>query len=349
MNNDQAEPIVRIEVDFVSVTTLSHATYKTHTFLRDENPALYRRARKAVEQKNYGELYTLSTSLLDNLAEIDKRFVVGAAGDITFDGVPVNNWVVDRVRSAITLNKDPSPWINFLRNIMANPHAITVDDIYRFMDNHEEAPITEDGAILAYKKVNEDYYSFFVGTDGKPVRWAPGDTVELPRDACDMDRNNTCSTGLHFCSRDYLPAFYGDRGRVVMVKIFPQDIVSIPLDYQHAKGRCCRAYVVREIEDLEKFAFKSLYSSSGDCVECDPHNEAYFDDLVTALELFVEDTLASIEVTLHELIELAHAAARMRGQAFVYDEEEVAYAITQGAVDGLKLLTTPYGLYVQIN
>jgi hypothetical protein len=53
---------------------------------------------------------------------------------------------------------------------------------------------------------------------------------------------------LHFCSQDYLPHFgNGYDSRVVIVKINPADVVSIPSDYNNAKGRACRYEVVGEI------------------------------------------------------------------------------------------------------
>ena len=63
--------------------------------------------------------------------------------------------------------------------------------------------------------------------------------------------NQTCSTGLHFCSQNYLGHFSG--ARVMILKINPRDVVSIPTDYDFSKGRCCRYEVIGEIgNDGEK-------------------------------------------------------------------------------------------------
>ena len=65
----------------------------------------------------------------------------------------------------------------------------------------------------------------------------------------------TCSYGLHFCSEGYLRHFGGDR--VVILKINPRDVVSIPTDYNNTKGRCCRYEVIGEVgvnpEDEKEF------------------------------------------------------------------------------------------------
>jgi hypothetical protein len=75
-----------------------------------------------------------------------------------------------------------------------------------------------------------------------------GMIVEMERNEVDDNKDQTCSTGLHFCSQDYLPHFgSGSDSRVVIVKINPSDVVSIPSDYNNAKGRACRYVVVGEI------------------------------------------------------------------------------------------------------
>jgi hypothetical protein len=106
-------------------------------------------------------------------------------------------------------------------------------------------PITPDGHFLAYKKVKVDYKDCYSGTMDNSV----GQVVEMERNRVDDDKDRTCSTGLHFCSREYLNHFGGER--VVIVKINPRDVVSIPADYNNTKGRACRYEVIDEI-DKEK-------------------------------------------------------------------------------------------------
>jgi hypothetical protein len=75
-----------------------------------------------------------------------------------------------------------------------------------------------------------------------------GKIVEMERNEVDDNKDQTCSTGLHFCSQDYLPHFgNGYDSRVVILKINPADVVSIPSDYNNAKGRACKYEVVGEI------------------------------------------------------------------------------------------------------
>ena len=136
------------------------------------------------------------------------------------------------------------PMIAFMENLMQNPSKRAVTELYGFLEKGN-LPITPDGHFLAYKKVKQDYKDCYTGTMDNSV----GQTVEMERNRVDDDKDRTCSTGLHFCSREYLNHFGGER--VIIVKINPRDVVSIPADYNDTKGRACRYEVIDEI-DKEK-------------------------------------------------------------------------------------------------
>jgi hypothetical protein len=122
-------------------------------------------------------------------------------------------------------------------------------------------PITPDGYFLAYKKVRANYKDCHSGTMDNSV----GKTVSMERNAVDDNRENECSHGLHFCSESYLSQFGGDR--IMILKINPRDVVSIPKDYQNAKGRACSYEVIGELEGSFKTeptkAFTSPVQTNG--------------------------------------------------------------------------------------
>jgi hypothetical protein len=132
------------------------------------------------------------------------------------------------------------PMVAFMENLMTNPSRQAVNELYGFLEKNN-LPITPDGHFLAYKKVRENYLDCHSGTMDNSI----GNIVEMERNEVDDDRNNTCSAGLHFCSHSYLSHFGGER--VVIVKINPRDVVSIPSDYNDAKGRTCRYEVIGEV------------------------------------------------------------------------------------------------------
>jgi hypothetical protein len=133
---------------------------------------------------------------------------------------------------------------------MKNPSKRSVDELYGFLEKNS-LPITPDGHFLAYKKVRRDFKDIHSGTMDN----SPGTIVEMERNQVDDNKDQTCSTGLHFCGLSYLE-FFGDRNsRVVIVKIDPADVVSIPSDYNGAKGRACRYEVIGEMGVKAEDAF----------------------------------------------------------------------------------------------
>jgi hypothetical protein len=135
------------------------------------------------------------------------------------------------------------PLILFMENLMQNPSKRAVEELYGFLEKGN-LPLTPDGYFLAYKKVRTDFLDIHSGTMDN----SPGKTVEMERNEVDDDQNRTCSAGLHFCSKEYLPHFGTSSGdRVVILKINPRDVVSIPADYNATKGRTCRYEVIGEL------------------------------------------------------------------------------------------------------
>ena len=132
------------------------------------------------------------------------------------------------------------PMINFMENLMENPSKRAVDELYKFLEKGN-LPLTSDGHFLAYKKVRKDYLDCHTGTISNKV----GEIVEMERNTVYDNANNTCSTGLHFCSKEYLNNFGGER--TMILKINPRDVVSIPADYNATKGRACRYEVIGEL------------------------------------------------------------------------------------------------------
>jgi hypothetical protein len=112
-------------------------------------------------------------------------------------------------------------------------------------------PITPDGHFLAYKKVRNDFLDIHSGTMDNSV----GQIVEMERHEVNDNKDETCSTGLHFCGMSYLNHFGGSDSRTVIVKINPADVVSIPSDYNNAKGRACRYEVIGELNVNPEDAF----------------------------------------------------------------------------------------------
>jgi len=167
-------------------------------------------------------------------------------GVVMYDDHPLHNSMTNRIISMMREGFNVQPMILFLENLMENPDYRAVNELYGFMEK-TDLPITATGMFRAYRMVDKDYKSFHANPDGTHNVNTMGAVIEMLRNQVNPDKNDTCSDGLHFCSQNYL-GFYGPRGRVVVVEINPRDVVSIPVDYDNAKGRCCRYVVVDEIE-----------------------------------------------------------------------------------------------------
>lgn len=132
----------------------------------------------------------------------------------------------------------------FLDNLTQNPDSRVFDQLYPFMQ-HNDIEVSDDGCLLAYKKVRGDYYDIHSGT----IRNAPGDKPSMPRVMVQNDPTQTCSTGLHVCAKSYLPNFGNDSSdKVVIVKVNPKDVVSVPYDYNGAKMRVCEYEVLADAD-----------------------------------------------------------------------------------------------------
>ena len=140
------------------------------------------------------------------------------------------------------------PMVNFMENLYSNPSHRAVTELYGFLEKNN-LPITPDGHFLAYKKVRANFFDVHSGTMDNSV----GNVVEMERHDVNDNKDETCSTGLHFCGMSYLSCFGGDR--TVIVKVNPADVVSIPSDYNDAKGRACRYEVIGELNVSPEDAF----------------------------------------------------------------------------------------------
>jgi hypothetical protein len=163
--------------------------------------------------------------------------------ELFWKGKPMHNALSNRMIAMLQDGFPVEPLVNFMENLMTNPSKRAVTELYGFLEKNS-LPITPDGHFLAYKKVRNDYLDIHSGTMDNSV----GSVVEMERNEVDDNKDQTCSTGLHFCSQDYLPHFgNGYDSRVVILKINPADVVSIPSDYNNAKGRACKYEVIGEI------------------------------------------------------------------------------------------------------
>lgn len=173
----------------------------------------------------------------------------------------VHGYIFDRILFFMKNNLDYKRLVKFANNLWDNPSENSRKELFKFLDSKNAQngrlggfPITDDGCFLAYKGVRKDFYSITGGSaklvKGKTnaqgqVYNGVGEKIEVERKAVDDNCNNTCSYGLHAGSWEYANGFKGD-GRMLVVKINPKDVVSIPTDHGCQKLRTCAYEVLAE-------------------------------------------------------------------------------------------------------
>ena len=203
---------------------------------------------------------------------------------VFWEGVEMHNALTCRMLAMLQDDFPIEPLVLFMENLMDNPSYRAVNETYEFLEKNN-LPITPDGCFLAYKRVNDDFKDVHSGSVLNKPAYAMTDedraalpmigglrkevttalvdgvtTVSMPRNHVNDDKNQTCSEGLHFCSQEYLGHFGGNR--VLILKINPRDVVSVPIDYNRSKGRCCAYQVIGELGVDPDEAFTAPVQSS---------------------------------------------------------------------------------------
>lgn len=226
----------------------------------DEKPELFQRV---VNLCMTGEKEAAFDLIIDSsnvrfmatrLAEItDGMLFVTDADEVVFrttDGrvLPIVDTFAARIRQAWEQRDNAALEVykKFMIKASNNPNDVSASDLFEFITVNK-LPLSIDGEVLAYKIVRNNFLDIHSGTKDH----TPG--KEVTEDNVDYNRDVTCSNGLHFCSKDYLPSYGGffgagnDSNRLVLVKIDPSDVAAFPRDYNNAKGRCRKYTVVSEL------------------------------------------------------------------------------------------------------
>jgi len=263
---------------------------KTHPF--------YDKIHTALLSGNDAEVlkYTVIATLVEDVATKYSDNVSVKGGFVFYKNRPVSEKLSNRIISLIEQKYAFSHLINFIENLFQNPSKSSTEELYDFLD-HQAIPITDDGCFLSYKAVKNDYYSITAGKEipivgkykeiskGNYVLYnGVGETLELERNAVNDDPFVHCRFGLHSGATQYVKSFgnitnltpnqENDSNHVVIVKINPKDVVSVPTDEKCQKIRVCKYTVVSELTDLSNLLTRAVYTSMGeDCPHCSDYDD----------------------------------------------------------------------------
>lgn len=258
----------------------------------------YEKISNALKTKSYAyipELVNVAKAIGKYVKMVDRDglSIDEDNGIITYKGFNIHHTLVDRIFQMIKEGFDAKPLVNFLFNLFQNPSEKAIDELYTFLE-YGKMPITEDGHFVAYKRVNAEYKSIYDGKTDNSI----GSVVSMPRDQVNHTSSETCSRGLHICSFDYLSSYSGER--VIIVKVNPKNVVSIPTDYSNTKARVCEYKVIGELSLSEAGLPDNTLSSSSVYMEAEEDQE--WDDEETEDEDDLEMDMTDAEYEANEIV-----------------------------------------------
>lgn len=172
--------------------------------------------------------YEPAIKLLDIIRAI-KEFVgeetIVQNGVLTYHGVVIKNSMVDRIIDAMANGEEQktSNYVKFFERLMENPDKDVIERLFDFLQA-KDIKIDNNGYIIAWKRVTDDYRDFWTGTIDNSI----GTVVKMPRYMVNCDSNISCAAGLHVCSESYLPRYNGGKGVIIICKINPRDVCAVP-------------------------------------------------------------------------------------------------------------------------
>lgn len=210
----------------------------------------------------------------------------------------------------LSIMKDGLPLTHFQKfweNLKENPacHVVNESGFYDFLD-YKELPITEDGCFIAYRGVQDDYYSksgskttkVLQGTvnDRGQIFNGVGEVIEVARRGVSDNRDVYCHEGsLHIGSYDYARAW---ASKLVLVKVNPRDVVSVPRDCNAQKCRVCKYEVIGDFKEeitssVVDDNLKELNDEAGD----------EWDGILEKIDTYLQNKIANevYEVTVRQI------------------------------------------------
>ena len=175
---------------------------------------------------------------------------------VLYNGVELNNAIVDTIKNMMRHDLDPAPMVKFLERAinMGGGSYRVLHELWNFIEACG-LTVTEDGCFLAYKTVNDDYTDKYSGRFENVV----GAEHRMPRFEVDDNCERHCSHGFHVGGLAYAGPggwYNGPNDKVLICKVAPEDVVSVPTDHSFQKLRCCAYTVVGEyVEPLDKTVY----------------------------------------------------------------------------------------------
>lgn len=206
---------------------------KTHT--AKAGTVQFNNLRKALFEENWAEVHKHLTPALSLQQWAGDKFVV-QSDQIAYQGYALPQALQQQIRRTANEGKSPAPLFAFYERLAKNPSKRSVDALFTFL-SHANVAIEEDGTFLAYKGVTDQLLDCHTHSFDN----SPGVTNSMPRNRVDDEPKHDCSTGFHVGSFRYASTFGKE---LMIVRVDPEYVVSVPYDESCQKMRVCQYTVV---------------------------------------------------------------------------------------------------------
>ena len=231
---------------------------EVHTF--DSSHQNYAFLIEAVKTKDASTFLSL-INIGKNVQTWSKDGFVLRDGSLFYGDEEIAPEITAIILDMINEGFDEVPMLNFMKRLFANPSSRAVKELYSWLA-HKSLAICEDGCFLAYKSVciydgpdfvdclgREVKAGDYVDKYTRTIRNNIGDINDMPRRKVNDDFQVGCSDGFHVGSLRYVTEVYSSNKQIIC-KVDPADVVSVPLDCDCQKIRCCKYEIVSEFKNL---------------------------------------------------------------------------------------------------
>ncbi len=204
--------------------------------------------KESLVDNDFSDMILAEVWDLMNLPKYIETFTQGSLivdhekGTVHYGNFLIENPLSDQLIKMLNEGVDVKGFCKFAELLLENPKESVVEELYAFLA-HNSISINKDGMIEAYRSITLDWKDHHIGTMDNSI----GTTVKMPRTMVDDTPERTCSKGLHVAAFEYANRFGRKGKRLVKVLVNPSHVVSVPVDYNGQKLRCCEFKVVEEV------------------------------------------------------------------------------------------------------
>lgn len=204
----------------------------------------------------YQKSIELHNNALTLIEKIQKSKLLSMKGDVVYwKEVSCLSVPEELVKAIIKAEEEHnelkiSTYRNFWTLMSLNPSEECRKNLYWFLQLHG-LKLAKCGFFVAYRNVDTTKEKgVYTDHHSHSTRIEIGEMVTIPREKCDCNSNNECSSGLHCASVKWLKKnYFGDVGLACLVN--PADVVAVPHNSEYGKLRTC-AYLPMDIIHYDK-------------------------------------------------------------------------------------------------